>query len=62
MKIIGKDNFDREFGSDILVCENVNEYYGKIIVDFLQQSFHGHYADYYYELVPDDYELYEFKP
>jgi len=62
MKIICTDNFDRESISDRLVCENISEYYGKIIVDFLNEKWGGDYGPNYYKLVPDDHKLYEFQP
>lgn len=62
MKIIKVDNFDRENHSDILVCENVNEFYGKAIVGFLNDKLSGPSIPDYYRLVSDDYKLYEFEP
>lgn len=35
MKIIAVDSYARENVADILVCENVNEYYAKLIVQLL---------------------------
>jgi len=35
MKIISKSNFDNEFVNDVLVCDNVNQYFGQKIVDLL---------------------------
>lgn len=75
MKIIGVDNYNRENISDILVAENViNEYLGNRIVEFLnygrtltkmeRESFletSDLISDTYYNLVPDDYKLYEFE-
>lgn len=62
MKIIQVDNFNRETISDFLVAENVSEYYGKIIIEFLNKKFSGDYELSYYRLIPDDYKLYEWKP
>ena len=60
MKIIAIDNFNRENVDDMLVAENVNRYYGKLIVDLLNQKFSVNY-DWFYKLVDDDYKLYEFE-
>jgi len=60
VKIIGIDNFDRDNVSDILIAENVNEYYGKIIIKFLQECCTS--QDLYFpRLVPDDHKLYKFE-
>jgi hypothetical protein len=61
MKIIQVDNFDREYKSDVLVAENVHEFYGKHIVNFLNDKFSGDHAPDFYRLVPDDHKLYEFE-
>jgi hypothetical protein len=61
MKIIQIDNFDRDYISDVLVCENVNEYYGKKILDFLIKSLSNDTGQNYYRLVEDDYKLYTFE-
>lgn len=61
MKIIGIDNFSREYVSDFLVCLNVNEYYGKLIVDQLNQL-NGSNGPTYFRLVPDDHVLYVWEP
>ncbi|MEZ2132505.1 MULTISPECIES: hypothetical protein [unclassified Sinorhizobium] len=57
MKIIAKDNFDRESVADILVAENVPEYYAPRIASFLQETHGGEYASRFYEAVGDDYRL-----
>lgn len=61
MKIVGKDNFDREHISEHLVCTDVNRYYGKLIVTYLN-FMGGDHSPNFYTLVEDDYVLYEFKP
>jgi len=61
MKIIQIDNYDRDYISDVLVCENVNEYYGKKILDFLIKSLSNDTGQNYYRLVEDDYKLYTFE-
>lgn len=62
MKIICVDNFDRDDKCDKLVCENVSEYYGKYMTEFLNNKFSGDYAPDYYRLVEDDYKLYVWEP
>lgn len=61
MKIIAVDNFDREYVSDHLVCENVSEYYGNAIVKFLNRE-GGDYSSYFYRLVSDDHKLHVWEP
>lgn len=60
MKIIGKSNFDNQSVGDILICNNVDEFFGQKIVDFLNLS-DGQDAEYYYRLVSDDYKFYSFE-
>jgi hypothetical protein len=62
MKIISSDNFGSDTVSDKLVAENVPEFYGKPIVEFLNEKFSGDYSDKYYELQSDDYELFTWEP
>ena len=59
MKIIKSDNFDRELYSDILIAEKVHEEYGKDIQEFLNDKFSGSTSPDYFNLVNDNYELYE---
>lgn len=61
MKIICKDNFDRETVDDHLVAENVSEYYGNRIVKMLNDK-EGENSENYYKLVEDGYKLYKFEP
>lgn len=62
MKIINVDNFDRESVDDKLVCENINEYYGEYIVDWLNEKFSGNHSSDFYRLVEDDHKLYVWEP
>jgi uncharacterized protein YegJ (DUF2314 family) len=62
MKIISVDNFNRDDVSDKLICENINEYYGKHTVDFLNGKFSGSDSDDFYKLVEDDYKLFIWEP
>ncbi len=61
MKIIAKDNFDREGHSDRLICENVNKYMGERICNLLNTK-EGEDSPNYYVTVEDEYKLYEFEP
>jgi len=61
MKIIKKDNFDRENVSDVLVCENCPIGYATLIADLLNNRA-GEDSPDYYKAVPDDYKLYRYEP
>lgn len=61
MKIIAEDNFNRETVSDLLVCENVSEYYGKQFVELLNSQ-GGDRSPHFYRLVSDDHKLYIWEP
>lgn len=61
MKIIVKDNFDRESVSDRLIAENVSEHWAERIVDAMNAREHEHSPD-FFKAVPDDYELYVYDP
>jgi len=61
MKVICVDNYDREIYDDVLVCDNVNNYYGKQIVKSLNDKA-GEDSSNYYRLVEDDYKLFKFEP
>jgi hypothetical protein len=56
MKIIVVDNYGRESVADRLVAENVSEYWGKRIVNMLNDKEHDDSQD-YFKLVDDDYTL-----
>ena len=62
MKIIVISNFNNESISDVLVAENVSEYYVKYLVEFLNSRFGGDSSPNYYQAVSDDHKLYEFEP
>lgn len=62
MKIIGVDNFDRDYVSDILVCEKIHESYATAVCEALNEKFGGPYATRFFKVVNDDHELYEGKP
>jgi hypothetical protein len=61
MKIICVDNYDREYYDDVLIAENVHDYYGEIIVNLLNNREHGD-SDDFFKLVPDEYKLFKFEP
>lgn len=61
MKIIRVDNFNRETVSDLLVCENISQHYGEIIVGLLNNK-ESNESPNFFKLVQDDYKLYNFQP
>ena len=61
MKVVGIDNFDRDEVPDFLVCENVSEHYGKLIVDMLNAD-GSHTSPKFFVLRQDDYKLKEWEP
>ncbi|ALS22183.1 hypothetical protein [Paenibacillus naphthalenovorans] len=56
MKIIAVDNFGRESVADKLIAENVSEYWGKYIVELMNDKQHDD-SLHYFKLVSDDYRL-----
>jgi hypothetical protein len=54
-KIIMMDNYNREMVADILVCENVNDRFGKRIVECLNENRKN--DDEFFQTVEDDYRL-----
>lgn len=62
MKIIRVSNFDDPTISECLVCDNVALGYSEALVENLNRTFSGPIADYFFELVEDDYVLYKFDP
>ena len=62
MKIICKDNFDREGHDDILVAENVQPFYLHYIVEFLNEKFGGETSPSFFVAKEDSYKLYVFEP
>ena len=63
MKIIRRDNFDREGPGhdDYFVAQVQSETIGKQIVELLNDDV-ASTDEVYYQLVPDSYELYRFHP
>lgn len=61
MKIIATSNYDLESVDDFLIAENVNIYYGTIIVELLQNRTRED-DKYWPILVKDNYELHKWEP
>lgn len=61
MKIIIKDNFDRDYMSDTLVAENVHQVYADLICKAVNRI-QGEHSCKYWTVQPDDYKLYKFEP
>lgn len=61
MKIVCVDNYDREYYDDVLIAENVHEYWGKKAVNLLNENEHEN-SENYFILVNDDHKLFKFKP
>ena len=63
MKIIAVDNFDRDTKSDVLIAENVREFYAEHIAQALNEKFSpGDYSQDFFKAVEDNYKLYKFIP
>ena len=59
MKIVGKDNFNRDNVSEFVLCENVkNEYLAKKICDALNLDD----GDWFFVIRPDDALIYTWEP
>lgn len=59
MKIIWKDNYDRDVYAETVVAENVDKYVGKELVKLHNDKNWDEHADSYLALVDDDYKLYD---
>lgn len=59
MKIVTKDNFDRDIFKEDIVAENVNEYFGEELVKEWNNKHWNEYSNIYLKLVADGYELYD---
>lgn len=59
LKIITKDNLDRDLFTEKIVAENVYEIIGKQLVEAWNDKYWNEHSDYYLALVADDYELYD---
>lgn len=59
MKIVTKDNFDRDYFTERTIAENVDPYIGKELVEeWNNKNWRGD-SQYYLALVEDDYVLYD---
>ena len=59
MKIIAVDNYNRDWISDLLICEHVcNQLTAEAICELLNKN----NDMWIHKIVPDDHVLYEFKP
>lgn len=59
MKIVKKSNFNLDVYKEVVVAENVSEFYGKELVDaWKKEHWRGHSLE-YLELVEDDYAPYD---
>ena len=61
MKVIGIDNFDRDYISDILIEENLSEREAFDMVSSHNENMRS-YDPWYYRAVADDYKLRVFEP
>ncbi|MCR8641412.1 hypothetical protein NV379_01970 [Paenibacillus sp. N1-5-1-14] len=59
MKIVKKDNFNRDLFSEIVFAENVNRVIGEEMVKLWNEKYWNGNSEYYLKLVDDDYELYD---
>ena len=57
MKIIRKTYYNKERTNDIMICENITDFYGGKIVEFLNSEI-MFYSTFEYELVSDGYVLF----
>jgi len=60
MKIIGRDNFNRDTVDDVLIAENVSGYYAEIIKNYLNADDKN--DRYYFDVTEDDYKLQKWEP
>lgn len=59
MKIVTKSNFDEELFVEVVIAENVNEYFGKQMVDLWNEKHWDERSSEYLKLVEDDYVVYD---
>lgn len=57
MKIIRVNYYDKTRMRDAIICDNINEFYGKRIVGLLNSAI-ASYSTFRFELVDDDYILF----
>lgn len=61
MKIVAKSNYDLDDFSEYIIAEGLNNYYGKLICEFLQSKV-TEYDNVWPELVEDDYVPFVWEP
>jgi len=61
MKIIATSNYDLDDFSEYIIAEGLNNYYGKLICDFLQSKVKDG-DDVWPVLKEDDYKLFVWEP
>ena len=61
MKIIARDNYNRDDRSETLVDENVAEYYAKLVAKLLN-AYEPEDTPNYYVAMPDDFKLFIWEP
>lgn len=61
MKIVAVSNHNIETDNDMLVCDHINEHYGKRLTFFLNKDV-TESSKYYFKLKDDDYILHRFQP
>lgn len=62
MKIILRDNFDRETRSDVLIASNVDPFWAKRIAKLLNAEEKDPDTPNFYDAVEDDYKLHKWEP
>ena len=62
MKIVRRDNLDRETVSDILIAENVPRFYVSFLVNALNKNVQGDDLGNFFEAKSDDYNLFKREP
>ncbi len=59
MKIVTKDNFNRDLFTEKVIAENVNKYFGEELIQCWNDKYWRGDSDFYLQLVEDDYECYD---
>lgn len=62
MKIIKKDNLDRYVVSDILIAENLTEFWAERICSFLNEEYAEDFGPDFFAVEKDEYLLYIYNP
>lgn len=62
MKVVGKDNFDRETVSDFLKAEGLTAEEAQAMCDELNAGPEDHDRSTWFVVKPDDYKLYVWEP